>query len=429
MRALNRAGLGAPQAALAAIGGFAVFLGRRFAADHCLRVAASLGYTSLLALVPLLAIGFAVMSAFPVFDNMREGLGDLVLSYVAPHAGEDVRAYVDTFVANTDRLTTLGIVGLAVTAVMLLATIESAFNHIWRVVQPRRLVQRLLAYWAVLTFGPLFLGGAFTLSAYLFAAARWAGLAPQGGIGPLARLAPFALTAIAFSLVYIVLPNCRVRWRHAFAGGIVAALLFELLKSGFGLYVQTFPVYRTIYGALSSLPLFLIWTYLTWGVVLLGAVLAAAWPEWRAEHAEAAHELTPARRLTRSLKILSMLLAASRGGAGLSQEELAEAVEGDSADMRRVIERLAAARYVAGGDDGLWYLSRDLDEVSLHDLARALELVITAADLEESGQEAWAQRLEEIVGALDGHARAALSVSVKMLLAAPAAARAGQGSS
>ena len=130
MRAWNMAGLADPQAALAAVGGFAVFLGRRFAADHCLRVAASLSYTSLLALVPLLAIGFAVMSAFPLFDNMRDGLGDLVLSYVAPHAGEDVRAYVDTFVANTNRLTTLGVVGLAVTAVMLLATIESAFNYI-----------------------------------------------------------------------------------------------------------------------------------------------------------------------------------------------------------------------------------------------------------------------------------------------------------
>lgn len=424
---MNRARLADPQAALAAVGGFAVFLGRRFAADHCLRVAASLSYTSLLALVPLIAIGFTVMSAFPVFDNMQEGLGDLVLSYVAPHAGEDVRAYINTFVGNTNRLTALGVVGLAVTAIMLLATIESAFNYIWRVVQPRRLVQRLLAYWAVLTFGPLFLGGAFSLTAYLFAAARWAGLAPESGIGPLARLAPFAMTAFAFSLVYIVLPNCRVRWRHAVAGGIVAALLFEALKAAFGLYVATFPVYRTIYGALSSLPLFLIWMYLTWGVVLLGAVLAAAWPEWRAERTEAAQELTPARRLTRSLKILSMLLATSRDGAGLSQEELADAVEGDSADMRRVLERLAAARYVAGGDDGLWYLSRDLDEVSLHDLARALELVITASDLEDFGQEAWAQRLGEIVGSLDGHARAALAVSVKMLLAAPATTRAGAG--
>ncbi len=416
---------GTPSAVFAAAGGFAAYLAHRFAADRCLGVAASLSYTSLLALVPLMAIGFGVMSAFPVFDDIRAQTGDLILSYVAPHAGDDVRAYIDGFVANTNRLTALGVVALAVTAVMLLATIESAFNAIWRVVRPRRLVQRLLAYWAVLTFGPVFLGGAFSLTAYLFAAARWAGLAPEGGIGPLARLAPLALTGIAFTLLYIVLPNCRVRWGPALTGGLLAAALFELLKRGFGVYIEAFPAYRTIYGALSSLPLFLIWMYLAWTVVLLGAVLAASWPEWRAERAATAKPLSATGRLARSLKVLQLLLASSRAGVGLAQDELVEAVGGDSEDLRHVLERLAAARYVSDGEDGRWFLSRDLAEVSLHELVHALELGVAAADLDDNEEEEWSRKLAELIAAFDAHARAALSVSVKTLLAPPAPVHAG----
>ncbi|MEQ9200085.1 MAG: YihY family inner membrane protein, partial [Rhodospirillales bacterium] len=148
------------------------YIASRFSSDKCLRIAASLSYTSLLALVPMLAISLSILSAFPVFNDAREGIQALIFENFAPNTGEALTDYIQTFIRNTAGLTAIGIVGLAATAVMLLATIEDALNTIFRVEKKRPFVGRLLVFWAVLTMGPLLMGASFSLSSYFYALAQ-----------------------------------------------------------------------------------------------------------------------------------------------------------------------------------------------------------------------------------------------------------------
>lgn len=262
----------------------------RFGQERGFVIAASLSYTSLLALVPLIAISLSVLSAFPAFEAIEGRLVEQALGYIAPHAGLGVQTYLDRFVANTSNLTALGVVWLAVTAIMLLSTIEAGFNAIWRVDSPRPLIKRLIAYGITLTLGPLLLGAGLSLSTALFAAGNFSALGLEAVIpvGGLIRLLPFAFTAAGLTVFYLALPYRRVEWRHALLGGVAAALLFEGLKSLFGLYVNRVSTFESVYGSLSALPVFLIWMYLGWAVVLLGAAIAAARPEWRAARLSAA---------------------------------------------------------------------------------------------------------------------------------------------
>ncbi len=260
---------------------FMAYVWRRFVDDRCLGIASTLSYTSLLALVPLAAIGFAVLAAFPVFEGAREDIHSFVFENFMPDTGERFAEYFDGFVDNAGRLTTIGIVGLVLTASMLLATIGSTFNTIFRA-RPRRLLSRLLVYFAVLTLGPLVLGASVSLAVNISALARWAGF--DGFTGLLERLSwfvPALIVVVAFSLLYAVVPNRRVAWRNAIAGGLAAGILFSTLRWAFGMYLVYFPIYRTIYGALSAVPIFLVWMYLSWAAVLIGAVVTVSLSEWR----------------------------------------------------------------------------------------------------------------------------------------------------
>ena len=244
--------------------------------------AASLSYTSLLAIVPLFAIAFSVMMAFPVFDGLTQQLLGIVLSYAAPHIGGELENYVDTFVSNTSQLTALGVIWLAVTAIMLLSTIESAFNAIWRVEKSRPFGMRLLACWATLTLGPLLMGAGLSFSTALFAVNNFQAVGVDLSIirefG--LRLLPFLFATGGFTILYLALPNRRVGIRYALLGAGVAAVIFELLKSLFGLYLANAGTFGSVNGSLATLPVFLIWMYLFWAVVLFGAIVAATRPEW-----------------------------------------------------------------------------------------------------------------------------------------------------
>ncbi|HLB80798.1 MAG TPA: YihY family inner membrane protein [Dongiaceae bacterium] len=267
---------------LTAAAGFVGFAWRRFVDDRCLHSAAALSYSSLLAIVPLFAISLSILSAFPFFAALRAEAESLLVGNLMPHATEAVAAGLTTFIEQARSLTGLGLIGLAVTALMLLATIDGAFNTIWRVTKRRPLAARLMAYWAILTLGPLLFGVALSLSGVIYATGESLG----GGAftGParwLAPAAPLVLQAIGFGLLYLIVPDRAVARRDAAIGGLVAALLFEALKRGFALYLLYAPAYETIYGALAAIPIFLVWMYASWAVTLFGAQVAAALPEWR----------------------------------------------------------------------------------------------------------------------------------------------------
>ncbi|MSO70420.1 MAG: YihY family inner membrane protein [Alphaproteobacteria bacterium] len=242
----------------------------RFMEDRCFTLAASLAYASLLAVVPMVAFVLVVLTRFPVFQAIQSEAERAIFTYFTPNFGTEVQAYLTRFVANTGNLTALGLFGLAVSAVILLMTIEDAFNVIWRVQAPRRAGYRLLIYGVALTAGTILVAAALTLSTSTYAASAWLGIE-----GASTRLLPLPLTTAGFALMFWLLPGRPVHLRPALGAAFLVAALFELLKAGFGIYVRLFPAYETIYGALSVLPLFLAWMYCAWAVVLWGAELAA----------------------------------------------------------------------------------------------------------------------------------------------------------
>jgi len=243
--------------------------------DHVQTNAAALAFTTVLALVPAAAVTFSMLSMFPVFEQWSQELEKFVYSNLVPATGDLVQSRLQEFVGQTGRLTAFGLLFLLVSALLLLFTIEETLNKIWRVETSRSVVQRILSYWAVLTLAPLLMGASLSLTSYLVSTAF-----DGDGDVALARnwflnTLPFLFEAMAFVLLYTAVPNKPIQFRHALAGGLTAAVLFECTKQGFTWYVSNFHNYEIIYGALSSIPIFLLWIYLSWLVVLAGAEVTA----------------------------------------------------------------------------------------------------------------------------------------------------------
>jgi membrane protein len=254
----------------------------RFFFDRCLQVAASLSFTTLLSLVPFLAISLSFISAFPQFAELKAVAESSITQNLLPQAGEQAVEQFRSFVTQTQKLTGLGIVAVAITALLMLATINNAFDVIWRVQRPRPLMIRFLAYWAIITLGPLLFGAAFSASGILMAAGQEVGGSTfTESVAWVTPGMPFALEAVAFTLLYLVAPNRRVKFSDALIGGVVAAGIFEIVKYAFVLYLFYFPTYEAIYGAVAAIPIFLLWIYCCWSTVLLGAEITASLPEAR----------------------------------------------------------------------------------------------------------------------------------------------------
>lgn len=267
---------------LHAIGLFVQMVGRRYVRDRCTRVAGALAFTTVLAIAPLTAVGFGMLSVFPVFQSWMAAVQEFIYGNFVPAAGDVVGRYLQQFATNAGRLTVWGSLFLFVTAVMLIATIEHAFNDIWHVRRQRKLVRRFMAYWVVITLGPVLMGLSLSITSYVSSLPLFAPEPAVRGISsaPL-TVVPIVFEWATFLLLYTVVPNCPVRWRHALVGAIIATVLFEIAKRVFSAFVVSFPTYRAIYGAVAALPVFLIWIYLCWAITLLGAQVTATLPHWR----------------------------------------------------------------------------------------------------------------------------------------------------
>ena len=264
-----------------AITAFLLFLFKRARADAVFRVAASLAYTSLIALVPLIAIGIAIFSAFPVFDSIRSQLADFLFQNLAPSFEEEIRQHLEGIVKKSGQLGAVGVTGIAITAILLLSTIEDSFNYIFKVTQPRRIATKVTLYWTVITLGPLLLGSAFSMRGYLYTLQKFVyGSDETSGLF-FSYMIPQLITMITLMLVYVLVPNKKVPVINASIGAIIAVILFWFLRLGFGSFVMSNTTYSTLYGALAIIPIFLIWMYLSWAVVIFGAVVTAAIDEYK----------------------------------------------------------------------------------------------------------------------------------------------------
>jgi len=361
---------------------FGLHLWDHFRHDRCFEAAGALSYTSLLALVPLMAVILGVLSAFPVFDYGVEQLQDFIFSNFVPAAGDVVREYLNQFIARSTGLTGTGTLFLVVTAIILMATIEKSLNRIWRVDRVRHPTSRLVMYWAVLTLGPMLLGGSLGLTSYLAALPL---LAPEFARGTLQSglllMTPPLVALAAFTLIFLLVPNRRVHWRHALAGAAFSALAFELSKRGFVLYISNFPTYERLYGALATIPIFLVWIYVSWVVILLGASLSAALTTFNYRRAN--WHWNPRQHLLLVLRLVEHLWRAQINGRGITTLEFLE-LEPAATDreIQSLLQPLESAGLVHRDESGCWFLSADLGEITLGELYQALDLVLPLGELD-----------------------------------------------
>ncbi len=391
--------------------GFAVM---RFYRDRGMQAAAALTYTTLLALVPMMAIAFAIFAAFPAFVEIRSELEGAIFDHLVPEVGDQVRAYLNSFLGNVENLSAIGIVALAVSAVLLLSTIEATLNTIWRVERQRPILMRVLIFWSVLTLGPLLIGVSMSVTSDAFTIAREyvdaSGLVAETGVHQrttvLDRLIAAVLQTIAFTALFVVVPARSVRIKDAAIGGVISGVGFETLKWGFSLYLGNFHTYQTIYGAMATVPIFLIWLYVSWTIVLLGAVFAASFQDWWQERNPGLLLVTrtPGMQFDTAVAILRHLQKASADGSETEPSTLGELGPGEVVDL--VVEKLRAGRYIGATEDHALVLSRDLRRVTAWDLYRDLELA--AVGDEDPAVTPRSQAME----ALDKAERAALGISL-----------------
>jgi membrane protein len=245
-----------------------------------------LAYISLLSLVPLIAVVFSMLGMFPMFSEMRARIEALIFENVIPTRGEEIQSYVNEFINNTGGMTAVGILALTIVALLLIYNIDKTLNKIWRVKQRPRPIISFSIYWMILTLGPVLIGTSIAVTSYLATFSRYADDYTPGVSSVVLWLVPYIMSLLAFFILYLVVPNIKVRVRHAFWGALLATVLFEFFKRGFALYIAEFPAYQAIYGALALIPILFIWVYLSWLVVLLGAELTALLQQ-RAELREA----------------------------------------------------------------------------------------------------------------------------------------------
>jgi membrane protein len=276
------------------LGRFSKAVWHRFYEDRCSRVAGALSYTTLLALVPLTAVLVVGVSVFPKFKPLIDAVQAFIYTNFVPEAGEVVQKYLQQFARNAGKLTAWGLVFLLVTTLMVIATIEQAFNDIWHAPDRRRRLPKLLAYWALAMLAPILLGLSLSITTFVISLPLFGKQSGLSGVRTLVLgVLPPLIELLAFWFLYRAVPAVRVSWRHALVGSVVAVVLFEVAKRGFEYFVLSFSSYRLIYGALAALPTFFIWIYLSWVIVLLGAVVTAMLPQWGAREFRVPKETNP----------------------------------------------------------------------------------------------------------------------------------------
>lgn len=328
-------------------------LRHRFREDRLGLTAGSLTFTTTIALVPLFTVMLALFSAFPVFARFRKVLEQQVLAGMVPDMiAKPVLLSLGKFATKASQLGGMGLIALGLTAMALMLTIDHTLNGIWRVRRARPIAHRVLVYWAAVTLGPLLVGASLSVTSYVLSASR--GLLPDlpGGVSLLLGAVVFVLQTFGFAALYRFVPNTHVPWPHAWGGALFASIGLELGQKALALYLSSVPVYATIYGAFAAFPIFLIWIYLSWLIVLMGAVVAAYTPALLSQAKRWPD--TPGHRFALALAVLQALHAVQREAVrGLTSTELATALRTDPLQIEPVLDVLMQLDWVGRlADDG-----------------------------------------------------------------------------
>lgn len=378
------------------------WVSQEFMQDACLMRASALTFTSLLALVPLMVVVYSALSMFPFFDQAASQIRSFIFSNFVPHTGQVVEQYLLTFQQQASHLPLLGFVFLFVTAIMMMLTLERTLNAIWKVRKPRQLKGSLLLYWAVLTIGPLLLGASLIVSSY-FISLHWLADSQVGRTYShhLLRMLPFICTVLAFWFLYLVVPHCKVRVKDAFFGALVAAVLFEVGKRLFTWYVVSFPTYTLIYGALASVPLFLLWLYVSWIVFLFGAEVVNG---LRLGHAKRSDNSWPTLLL--ALGILRLAFQAQKNNRPIWLKEAVEKLDVSVSQFKQVLAQLLRLGLLQEVEEEAFVLNCDLHRLSLFDLAHLGNWFLPTPAMAQQSLAQKAPFFQRVVPLLEEHQKA-----------------------
>ena len=406
---------------IATLAAFIVYALRRFNADGCFAASGALGYTALVSLVPLAAIALGSLSVFPIFGKVHDQILALVFKNFVPSVGDQAAWWFRAFANSAAQTTAVGVIGIAATGVLLLVTVEDQLNVIWRVTAPRPWGQRVLAYWTLITLGPLLIGLSLSLSTYFEIAAHHVGFGQQafqwiesGWLHGLARAVPAVLEFVTLTLLYCLIPNCAVRWRDGALGALIATAAIEILKVGFTIYIGAMSYYQTVYGTLAAIPIFLLWMYISWMGVLLGAEVAAGLPHWRIDQRLGAVSVGGIE-LALSLALIAALALAQRRGAKPSTQALAAELGAPTTVVDEHLRPLAAAGFVAHTQEGAWVLAWSPETATLHELYAALHLPLAGSWL-NPGAAPWQRQVAPAMERIVRAEAAALQMTIASLI-------------
>ncbi|WP_077003434.1 YihY family inner membrane protein [Variovorax sp. KK3] len=359
-------------------GNTAEVLGERFREDRLGLTASSLTFTTTIAMVPFFTVALALFTVFPMFATMQGRVQRwLIESLIPDNIARQVLGYLNQFASAASGLGVAGLLVLLVTAIALILTIDKTLNNIWRVRRPRPFAQRVLIYWAAITLGPLVLALSLSTTAYVFSASRdWVG---RGMVKLAFDAFEFVLLAGGMASLYHYVPNTKVKWAHAWAGGFFVAAAIEIAKRVLGYYLSLVPTYSVLYGAFATVPILLVWIYVAWVIVLMGAVIAAYLPSLLAGVARRGG--VPGWPLQLAVEALQHL-AQARGslGKGLGAAELVARMRVDALQLAPVLEALVALDWIGplaeepDDEDPRYVLLADPSRTPLEPLLSALLL-------------------------------------------------------
>ena len=361
-------------------------LAQRFREDRLGLTASSLTFTTSIALVPFITVALAVFTAFPMFAKFQDVLQRwLIESLVPDNIARQVLGYLNQFAGKASKLGVAGLAVLLGTALALAFTIDRTLNNIWRVRKSRPFAQRVLFYWAAITLGPVLLALSLSLTSYALSYSKGVVGAMPGGVSFLLNTLQFVLVAAGMASMYRFVPNTHVRWGHAWIGGVFVSTGMELAERGLTLYLSSVPTYSMVYGAFATLPILLIWIYVVWVIVLLGAALTAYLPSLLA--GGTLRRLPHGWRFQLSLEVVQQLERTRASDAkGLTLEQLCSVLRVDPLRLEPLLQTLTSFDWIGQlretlqpGDEARYVLLVDPETTLLEPLLSAWLVERTAA--------------------------------------------------
>lgn len=361
------------------------FVIRRFIVQECQKTAAAMTYTTLFALVPLMTVAYGILSALPSTDDASSGIQELLFSNLLPESSQMVSQYLADFAEQARKLTFVGVLFLIVTAVLMMKSIERAFNGIWSISEDRKGASSFLLYWSVLTLGPLLMGAGMAMTSFVVTHKLFLDAADTLGLTAiLLQVMPLLTSSLAFMMLFHFVPKTYVPLKHAWLGGLFTAACFELAKWVFTQFVSESPSYQVVYGAFAAVPLFLLWIYISWNLLLLGATFVMALqryqPNWQQVNREP---------FVVALQVIQSLSDNFREGKPLSQQALREMLSSlQNRDQKILLDVLQQAGIlvrvkndppVKGWPKSYWQLGRNLESLTQWQLLTLLPWPVPVA--------------------------------------------------